>query len=478
MIRVFDDTTQAKSRGKLDYKRLLAVHNRPPVISLPTLTTLRISVNDCVLFNAPRLLELSLLMTPSQLPWDRRCMAATVAHIRSHLPNIDSLTILADQRGEQFEEFVLAICRACKGVQRLIVSPSIISVSLLRSVSILPYLKSIQVLEDDLPYSRLPAKPSRPVVCETSLLLRRTAFPSLSSIDLTASSALLSIRLLKSRNFPTRSLTSLWLRFATGAQMAPNDVKAIIKTVVGNCRALQSLTLRFSPFDQFGLDGVTGVTGLQLKDIESFMSLPNLNAFVIDHILPLTLSMPEVNEIARRTASYRVLWLNPYPAITFMLKDWKGLPLAALACFAEHCNNVEHLGLFLNATERTQSTPGLPRLRMLQQLFVGWSQIPHTNLSIGSDDMLCCESTARYLSYILPDFATISTPSDFLHLQSSHTPSRYTRSPHVHFEEQEKDTESIRRAWTVVSAMAKFLRATRLTENELHEPTHGEKTAV
>lgn len=439
------------------------VYNRPLVISLPNLTTLRVSINDCRLFHAPRVSELSLLMTPLQLLRDRRAMALAVRHIASSLPNIQSLTILGDVRAEQFQEAIVAICRSCRKLRRLMVSPCILTVRLLRSISIMPTLEAIQVFEEDVRYERRSANSSKPVISDASLVLRRKAFPALRRIDLTASSANSAIHLFTSRNFPSRSLTSLWLRFAIGAQLSPHDVDVVFHTIAAHCTTLQSLTLRFAPFDEFGLDGVTGVPGIHFDQIESFLSLPCLNEFVFDHTLPLSLTMANIEDLARRATHYRVLWLNPYPAIIFMLENWKGAALTALSYFAEHCHALERLGLCLDATQTIDTGSPSSHFTSLRELFVGWSEIAHSNLTIGSHDMVCCESSAIFLSHILPDFTTISTPLDLPPPHSVWTSSSYTRSPHIYFEEEERKMESRRRAWIMVSAIAKFLRTQRHT---------------
>lgn len=386
-------------------------------------------------------------------------MSSIIKHILIALPNVQRLTVLGDDRMEKFLDEIVRLCRGFTHLTELTLSPTAITTNLLSTLGSLPYLREIKVVEQDRIYDRKSMKTPDPAIQSRGITLRRNAYRSLKTIGLTASAGGSLRQLLSNRHFPARSLTTLWVRFNKGASFTPTDVQAVIQLIASQCPSLECLTVRFAPFDQFGLDHVRGVTGLNFIHIEPFLSLSMLREFTIDHTLPITLSNDNVSEIARRAASFRVLWLNPFPAITTALRYWDPPPLTCLRHFAYHCKSLRSIGLYVSASYPIEDDETTPTFRSLQEIFVGWSEIPITPLLVRMWPTATWEDIAVFLSRVLPVTATVTTPHHRWKSRDVPVSSSPMRPPFVAFEGNTKTMDRLCHAWSAVSGMAKFIRS-------------------
>lgn len=357
-VEFFEDDAQGQ-RVRYWFKHVVLRDNNAPTILFPNLRVLKIGINNVQAFNAPSVTALSLVLLPELVLQDRRQMISIVRHLPTSLPNVTSLTLLGPPRAHKYTEDIIRICHAFKSIKALVFSPSMINIRVLQSIASIRPLHSIDVTEyySHIGRSSIP-RTTKPLIGPNGIKLNRLSFSQLSRISLTIEGFTHFERLLSTRNFPARSLTSLWARFDTGHSYSSDTVYCIFESVIKHCRSLRSLTLRFCPPYSLNVQTINKVEVIHYSDFRSFLCLPHLVEFSIDHTLPLSITDNDILDLSRRASAYRILWLNPYPGVVIEVDDWVVPTLQALRHFATHCPTLERLGIFLDAT-----TPISPKIQ-------------------------------------------------------------------------------------------------------------------
>lgn len=455
-VEYFDDDPYGQ-RLNYWFKHVLLQDENAPTILFPNLRVLSLAINNVQAFNAPSVTTLSLVLSPELVLQDRRQMASIIRHLPTSLPNVTTLTVLGPPQVHKYTEETLRICHAFKSIKSLVFSPSMINFRVLQSIASIRTLSSIDVTEYYVPARRsIIIRNSKATIGPNGLKFTRLSFLQLQKIAVTVEGFTHFHRLLSTRNFPTRSLTSLWARFDTGHSYSADNIYSIFENVVKHCRSLQILTLRFCPPYTINMHTIDKVEVIHYSDFRSFLSLPHLVEFSIDHTLPLSITESDILHLASHISQYRLLWLNPYPAIVIQVDDWSIPPLQALRHFSAHCPMLTHLGILLDAQGRIPQMLHFPRFPALQELFVGRSTIPHLTGENEQQTINAWEGIARVLGELLPSSAKLTTVHDYQNVYNPQTGAISGRMRIVAVSSDEKGNHSRRSiaAWNAVRGMS------------------------
>lgn len=206
--------------------------------------------------------------------------------------------------------------------------------------------------------------------------LAEGAFPSLWDLSLTASfndaTGFINIP------FAPANLTMLYIDshlFET-----PADILRALTTIADNCQLLKSLALisliepNMLPGDAYSKDDC-----INIETLQPLFGCPNLTSLELLHQFPLDLRQEDIEEVVTKWPSLETLLLNNEPAYL----ERSSLTLEALLPFAQHCPNLRHLGLFINASTMelpshyldSSSTYRYMPFRKLRHLSMGVSPI-------------------------------------------------------------------------------------------------------
>lgn len=411
-VEIFEDDTHGP-RLRYWFKNIIITDRNAPTVLFPNLRTLRVGLHNVLAFISPSVTSLSIVLTPEMILQDRREMATIVKHLLISLPNVDSLTILGPHHCHKYPDDIIRICHCFKHLSELTFSPSAMHFRVLQSIASIRTLTCLRIAEYYLMNGRSRLQRTSPAVGSNNIKLNRFSFMHLSCISLTVSGPNHFDKLLSARNFPTRSLTTLWARFENGLSYTPDDIYFIFDIVVKHCRLLKSLTLRFCPAQPQSLEAMTRVEVIHYSEFRSFLSLPYLTHFVIDHSLPLYITEDDITHMVHRAARFEVLWLNPFPAIVVEIDEWQIPALHVIQHFARHCPKLRELGLLVDARLQTsQALQGL-QFQSLQELFIGRSMIPYISGDNKKETTSAWESIARFLSVVLPRSTKLTTVRDY-----------------------------------------------------------------
>lgn len=431
-----------------------------PTILFPNLRTLRIGLHNILAFITPSVTSLSIVLAPELILQDRREMASIVKHLLISLPNVESLTILGPYHSHKYPDDIIRISHCFKYLTELTFSPSTMHSRVLQSIASIRTLKSLRIAEYYLMNARARLQKTPPAVGPNSVKLNRFSFKQLSCISLTVAGQNHFDKLLSARNFPTRSLTSLWARFDGGLSYTADDIYLIFDGIVKHCRLLQSLTLRFCPSQPQSLAAMTVVEVIHYAEFRSFLSLPYLTEFIIDHSLPLFLREEDIIHIAQRASRFKVLWLNPVPAIILEVDEWHIPALHTIRHFAQYCPRLRELGLLVDACIQTDQSMQRFMFQSLQELFIGRSRIPYLSNDNRREILTSWESIAHFLSQTLSKSTRLTTTRDYetpVRIFMGPTMSR-TRPVFLDFDGNAKVSRRAIVAWNVARAMSYELR--------------------
>ncbi|KAJ7284598.1 hypothetical protein C8J57DRAFT_1119522 [Mycena rebaudengoi] len=196
--------------------------------------------------------------------------------------------------------------------------------------------------------------------------LKTGDFPSLWDLSMTVTLAD-ATRFMNQPASPT-NLTELYID--SRLVETPAAVHDLLSVLADNCQLLQSLGIvtfisEIVPEELPTEDCISFAT---LRPLQRF---PNLTVFELIHQYPMDLKLAEVEQLARAWPSLRKLILNNEPVVSSRCP----LTLTALLPFAQHCPELEQLGLFLDASAADlPAAPARPFAR-LQRLSMGVSLI-------------------------------------------------------------------------------------------------------
>lgn len=254
------------------------------------------------------------------------------------MPNIIHIDIRTDIPIRCFEEEATTLFRALQKLQKITLPRFHFTTKIAECVSNLENLGTLefQYLEeqgcgdsDD----TLVFKPS----------LAEGAFPSLWDLSLTASFS--DATGFIDMPFAPINLTMLYIDshlFET-----PAAVHRALTAVADNCQLLKSLALisliepNLASEDPFPKD-----ESINIETLQPLFNCPNLTSLELVHQYPLNIQQEDIEKIAAKWPSLETLLLNNEPAHL----EHSNLTLEALLPFAQHCSNLRHLGLFINAS--------------------------------------------------------------------------------------------------------------------------------
>ncbi len=204
--------------------------------------------------------------------------------------------------------------------------------------------------------------------------LQEGAFPAL--WDLSISAKLSDATKFLSCDFGPTNLTSFYVHVLSTTE--PSEVTDFLTAVADNCQLLTHLYIDLLiPITDETIEDTSPKERLTWNDIRPVLSLSNLIAFELRWDKPLKITPENIEEIAVKWPSLKVLLLNCEPTVP---SEPSPLTLSALLPFARHCPNLEELGLYITASLEDSrlsilSSPDIKPFKSLKRLYMGLSKI-------------------------------------------------------------------------------------------------------
>ncbi|KAF7312219.1 hypothetical protein MIND_00234900 [Mycena indigotica] len=174
--------------------------------------------------------------------------------------------------------------------------------------------------------------------------LQMGAFPSLWDVSMTVTldDALAFMK----QPFSPTNLTTLYVDSALIE--SPSIVQEFLESLSDSCQLLEGLGIlaHIDNTDNRQLSDIPSDLRINFSNLQPLLVFPNLVTFELIHQFPLDLTIDNIQQLAQSWPSLRKLILNNEPAVS----DHCDLTLGALLPFATHCRELEHLGLFINAS--------------------------------------------------------------------------------------------------------------------------------
>lgn len=384
--------------------------------NLTTLITSLTSLDPILMSESVQDLTIEVDMVPN--PHSIAALDGLVELIIVRMPKIHTLTLLDVKTSSGphcYAGFGQQFARLMAGLPELekISRPAEVFTPLLfRTLSGLPNLRRVHThiggreIQGDI--QNLQALESLPLV------IPETSFPKLESIHISVLSVSGITRILQHPSFPLASLVELWLYLVLLPETSVDRVGSLIDSLA-YCKQLKTLVIQYSrrPVDGIG-SGPTNTQDILLKafgydHIRRFLDIFCLTTFALDHPLPISISPEQCSAIARRSGRFQCLWLSPVPSE----RGSDPLPLSVLRDFAEHCPNLQRLGIYVRPTEPMDFGPiKHSRFRCLEQLFVGSSPLPSAYYTPFEDAYRFWKVTGQVLATLLPLRCSIVTLFD------------------------------------------------------------------
>ncbi|KAJ7637620.1 hypothetical protein DFH06DRAFT_1054123 [Mycena polygramma] len=225
-------------------------------------------------------------------------------------------------------------------------------------------------------------------------MLKMGAFPSLCDLSLTCS-----IEDFTSFMGQASAPTNLTAVYVDSKLMeSPTAVHELLAALADTCQLLESLGILslISTVDAPpALADVPSAERISFSTLQPLQKFPNLTIFEIIHQYPLDLKLEDLEQLARSWPSLQKLILNNEPVVS----DTSPLTLKALIPFAQHCPELQQLGLFINA-----STADLPSTYQVQlpQSYQSKPFAKLRQLSLGVSLLADEGPVALFLSQICP----------------------------------------------------------------------------
>ena len=125
----------------------------------------------------------------------------------------------------------------------------------------------------------------------------------------------------------------------------PEQIRYLLTSIAAACPQLLYLALICVPTYERDLESLP-CTWDSLRPILQCRSLVRL---VVRHTSPMELTMANVEELARDRSTWTCILLAPFPTVDAV---YPTLTLSALIPFAQHCPQLEKLGLFVNGARQ------------------------------------------------------------------------------------------------------------------------------
>ncbi|PCH39081.1 hypothetical protein WOLCODRAFT_158603 [Wolfiporia cocos MD-104 SS10] len=261
--------------------------------------------------------------------------------IAVRMPSLTYLDLSFDRPVREIEIRIVHLLQSLHDLQKVVVPVYCLTSRVIECLSALPNLGTIQF-----EFMERQGKGDDLDVQHFSPTLEESAFPAL--WDLSFSSHLNDATRFIGNRFGPNNLTSLYVHVLSAGE--PSSVHEFITTVSENCKLLTNLYIdQFLAPDAIDLAASRTAYRLTWEDLRPLLSCSKLTSFELRWDVPLNMSQSDIEELASRWPSLKVLSLNSEPML-FIPAEPSPLTLRALISFAQHCPNLRELGLYLSAT--------------------------------------------------------------------------------------------------------------------------------
>lgn len=296
-------------------------------------------------------------------------ISSFVGEVVLRMPTLTHLDLRFTTPASSLESELSTLIRGVPKLQRIILPLFTITNRMIEELSKLSSLGTIQF--EFMPYQGRGSLEDISNLCPT---LEDGAFPAL--WDLSLSAKLPDAYKFLSSKFGPKNLTSFYVHVLSTAE--PSEVTDFLTAVADNCPLLTHLyiDLLISTTDETSEVAPTKER-LAWNDIQPVLSLTNLVSFELRWDRPLQVTQENIEEIAVKWPSLKVLLLNCEPTVP---AEPSSLTLHALLPFARHCPKIEELGLYISASGEEADLP-LPSsvdirpFKSLKRLCMGLSRI-------------------------------------------------------------------------------------------------------
>lgn len=352
---------------------------------------------------------------------DHEVIGNTLRRASASLSNVEVLRLDGDRRARSFVGEIGQFCLGLPRLKRVVMSPCILMPSLLRLLSRIPHLRSVEVSQVGLNHAFDSWRKAFSSI-STVVVFQPGRFSGLTRMSLLVSNPSVLHNMLHHLNSPAQSLEDLLVRFppTPHGNSRSLELKEFVGGLGSACTSLSSLTLRFavasaakdfyeeSPHDE----------QFCFNDIAAFLCIRTLTSFSIDHNRPLIMDDTDLHIIGKQGRRLQSLWFNPYP-VTDLSRSSETATIRGLEWLALGCPSLEKLGLRLDATGDVGQGEPLARFECLREYVVGWSDVPEYREGLSGISRL--ESLSRYMALLFGRSTVFKTVLDFEGLDGWHT---------------------------------------------------------
>ncbi|KAG6329074.1 hypothetical protein ID866_10015 [Astraeus odoratus] len=223
-------------------------------------------------------------------------------------------------------------------------------------------------------------------------VLEEGAFPALWNLSITAGIDDME-RFFEAKYTPINLTT---LHVTSYKMHTPEAVHSFLLTLSRECQHLCCLHLALLE-KSASLPWMSSNDQLTYATLQPLFSFPKLTWFELNHKYPVRITQEEVEDLASRWPSLECLDLNSDP-ILFCRAT---LDLRAYLPFANHCPNLQQLGLYIHAAgfEAPQSQDSVKPFSALSVLIVGRSTVENP------------DAVAAFLSLLVPPWCRLCVGS-------------------------------------------------------------------
>jgi hypothetical protein len=302
--------------------------------------------------------------------------------VAARMPGLTSLNLQTNIPMNALEPDVVGLLESLSNLNKLILPRFCFTTRIAECVSKLAKLGCIEFH-----YSEEQGTGDPNDIAVFSPELSEGAFSSLWDISLTTTFG--DLQRFLTIPFSSSSITMLYVE--SSSFETPSAIHQLLTAVSENCQMLKLLTMispRRAPAVDVG-EEIDASQRVRMDTLKPLLACANLTSFEIIHQHPLLLKQEDVEILATRWPSLETLNLNSEP-LNLISPE---LTLEALLPFAQHCDRLSALSVFLDAsTDLIPSSSSLP--------FPVFSNLK--KLSMGVSKLTGSVPPAIFLSQILP----------------------------------------------------------------------------
>lgn len=410
-------------------------------------------------FLSPSVVDFTLLVTSHAIEGNMIPLDNVLDLLSSCLPSVVHLRIDGDEILRDRARSIATFCTSFHNLESVVLSPSAISVGLLRWMSEECPIKCLRFAEfaskDAIRAIHDPYAGLHEHITDFPL----DSFSRCSVFSFIASTCAIASSLILSPNFPSRLIKHLWIRITDAAFLEPEHVFEMMAVIAASCTSLEGLTLRTAAFYSREVENMNINKSLEFKHFSSFLDMPLLTAFTIDHSFPLAITSKDVFVISCKASRFKVLWLNPYPLFVPTQSLVKMVGMSCLMDMAKRCGSLESLAMCMDLTEGVPDIPCRHRFVRLLEFFVGWTGLPR--YGIDPECRTKWESIASMMAELFSTHTVITTLRDHREVKEYDMVSSRIRKVFV---EEYGHVNRSHEAWMNILGMAEMLRSYKVLQ--------------